>query len=80
MFFVKSQYCMNLYFHVSQKNLIIIMIYFRCVRNKKKCRFFLFKKYTKYIRIDKKCEFTMITINFLNIDRIITKLEKKIEN
>ena len=53
------------------------MICFRCVRNKKKYRFFLFKKCAKCIRVDKKCEFTMFKINFFDINQIMTKLEKK---
>ena len=52
------------------------MICFRCVRNQKKCRFFLFKKCAKYIRIDKKYEFAIFKINFFDIDKIITKFEK----
>ena len=57
-----------------------MIIYFRCVRNKKKCRFFLFKNYAKCIRVDKKYELVILKINFFNIDKIMTKLEKKIEN
>ena len=54
-----------------------MMICFRYVRNRKKCRFFLFKKYAKYIRVNKKYEFTIFKINFFDIDKIMTKLEKK---
>ena len=68
MFFVKFQCCVNLYFRMSQKNFVIIMICFRCVRNKKNA---------KCIRINKKYEFTMFKINFFDIDQIKTKLEKK---
>ena len=54
------------------------MICFRCVRNQKNVVFFsLFKKCAKCIRIDKKCEFAMLKINFFDIDKIITKFEKK---
>ena len=38
--------------------------------------FFLFKKYVKCIRIDKKYEFAIFKINFFDIDKIIIKLEK----
>ena len=53
-----------------------MIICFRCVRNQKKYRFFLFKKCAKCIRVDKKYEFTIFKINFFDIDKIITKLEK----
>ena len=76
MFFAKFQYRVNLYSRVSQKNFVVMMICFRCVRNQKKCRFFLFKKCAKYIRIDKKYEFAIFKINFFDIDKIITKFEK----
>ena len=65
---------MNLYFRVSQKNFIIMMICFRCARNQKKCRFFF------VIRVDKNCELAMLKINFFDIDKIITKFENKNKN
>ena len=52
------------------------MICFRCVRNQKKYRFFLFKKCAKCIRVDKKYEFAIFKVNFFDIDKTITKLEK----
>ena len=60
-----------------QKNLVVIMICFRYVRNQKKISFFLIKKCAKCIRVDKKCELAMLKVNFFNIDKIITKLEKE---
>ena len=39
--------------------------------------FFLFKKYAKCIQINKKCELAMLKVNFFDIDKIMTKLEKK---
>ena len=43
----------------------------------KKISFFLFKKCAKCIRVNKKCEFAIFKINFFDIDKIMTRLEKK---
>ena len=60
------------------KNVVAIIICFRCVRIQKKCRlFFLFQKCSKCIRTNKRCDFTISIVNFFDIDKVFEKLKRK---
>ena len=78
MFFRKFQNHIVFVDRISFKKLIIMMICIRCVYSQKKCRFFLlFKKCTKCIRIDKRCNSTISMINFFDIDKVLEKLKRE---
>ena len=59
------------------KNIVAIIICFRCVRTQKECYFFLFQKCLKCIRINKQCDFAISIINFFNINKTFEKLKRK---
>ena len=60
------------------KNVVAIIVCFRCVRAQKEyCLFFLFQKCLKCIRINKRCDFAMSVVNFFDIDKVFEKLKRK---
>ena len=78
MFFYKFHTRTVLVNRVVFKNVVAIIICFRCVCVQKKYRlFFLFQKCLKYICINKQYDFTILIINFSNIDKIFKKLKRK---
>ena len=68
----------QLYCRVKSKGVVAMISCQRCALRQLKCRLsFLFKKCAKCIRTKKKCESTILMVNFDAIDRALAKLKEE---
>ena len=57
---------------------VAMIAYTHCVAKQKQCRLSsFFRKCSKCVRLNKKCELAISSVNFDAIDRAMTKLKRK---